>query len=97
MRPTIIRQKGVDILKHMLSPSCLKCKFFNKVTNNSVPQKERLYQSTCTKFLVSPIQNIYYEKSGLGGVDFNDKHPYALMSRLDITMCGLNGKYFAKK
>ena len=51
----------------------------------------------CKKFLVSPMQNIYYEKSGLGGIDFSDKHPYALMARLDITMCGLNGKYFTKK
>jgi hypothetical protein len=97
MKPTIIRQKGIDILNQKLSPSCVKCKYFNKVMNHNVSPKERLIQSTCKKFLVNPMQNIYYEKSGLGGVDFREKHPYALMARFDVTMCGLNGKYFINK
>ena len=40
------------------------------------------------------MQNIYFEKTGLNGIDFREKHPYALMARFDITMCGLDGAYF---
>ena len=96
MRATAIRQSGKNILKDMLKPSCINCKFFNKIIDNKAHSKEKLFKSTCKKFLVSPMQNIYFEKSGLGDVDFIEKHPYAIMARLDITMCGLNGTYFAK-
>ena len=87
----------LDILNILLKPSCTNCKFFNKVKSDITPNSEKFYQSTCTKFLVSPMQNIYYAKSGLGKVNYNERHPYALMARLDITMCGLNGTYFTKK
>jgi len=97
MRLTTIRQKSQDIFNNLLKPSCINCKFFNKVTSNKVPIKEQLFQSTCKKFLVSPMQNIYFEKSGLGGVVFSEKQPYAIMARLDITMCGLHGAYFTHK
>jgi len=91
MRPTSIRQINQDALYNVLKSCCINCKFFSKS-----PSDKNIIQSTCKKFLVSPLQNIYYEKTGLSGHDYTEKHPYAIMARLDITMCGLNGKYFIK-
>jgi hypothetical protein len=88
-------QKGQDILHNLFKPSCINCKFLNKVTDNKAHPKEQLFKSTCKKFMVSSTQNIHYEKSF--SIDYTEKHPYALMARLDITMCGLNGTYFINK
>jgi len=94
MRPTIIRYSGQDIFKHLIKPSCIQCKFCNPIIPEKKPSKEQMFQSTCKKFLVSPNN---YQNSVLGDFDFREKNPYALMARLDITMCGLHGKYFTKK
>jgi len=96
MKPKNIRFMSQEIFNNLLKPSCMNCKFFNKVTTESSQLNDKFFQSTCKKFLVSPLQNIYYEKSGLGSVNYKERHPYAVMARMDITMCGLNGSYFIK-
>jgi len=79
---------------NIMNPLCTDCKFFNKIISEN---GNTSIQSTCKKFLVSPMTNIYFDKSGLGSVDYREKQPYAFMTRFDITMCGLDGKYFIQK
>lgn len=88
-----------NVFNQLLKPSCVHCKFFNKalVASTTGTGTEISLQSTCGKFLVSPLQHTYYEKSGMATHDFREKHPYAVMARLDITMCGLNGAFFHMK
>jgi hypothetical protein len=90
MRPTIIRQIGKYIFNNELKQSCKNCKYFKKSDSTII-------QSTCKKFLVSPVKNIYFENADLKSIDYSEKNPYAIMARLDITMCGLHGAYFKHK
>lgn len=80
----------------LLKPSCLGCKFFNPGSVSGASDIDPLLQSTCKKFLVNPMQNTFADRSGLQNFHCRDRHPYALMSRLDVSMCGLQGTFFVK-
>jgi len=83
MRPSSIR-----FYKDVLKPSCINCKYLLEYpyanSDNSL-----LVNSKCSKFLIQSKNNIHPDK----WVEVN-KHPYAILARFDITMCGLAGKYF---
>jgi hypothetical protein len=91
MRPSIIRYTYYNIDK-LLKPSCANCKYFSKEPS-SFYNKENNIMSTCTKFLVKSQNNYTLKDAKIKG-DYTEKHPYSLLARFDITMCGLNGKYF---
>jgi hypothetical protein len=76
----------------LMKPSCLDCVFFRNGGSG-----ESIIQSTCKKFLVSPIQHTFADKTGLHNFHSRDKHPYALMARFDVSMCSLQGTFFQKK
>ena len=90
MKSFKVYQKMLSLIK----PSCKDCKFLNKIVSEN---GDISIQSTCKKFLVSPMTNIYFDKSRLGELDYRGKYPYTITARFDITMCGLDGKYFVKK
>jgi hypothetical protein len=88
------------VFNKLLKPSCIHCKFFNPVITATVDctgADVNLLQSTCKKFLVSPMQHTYFDKTEMAKHEFREKQPYAISARLDITMCGLNGGFFSKK
>ena len=92
MRPSTIRSRFINVDK-LFKPMCANCKYFQKEHSS----KEDIILSTCTKFLVKPqnIINHTLKDDKIKG-DYTEKHPYALLARFDITMCGFNGKYFIR-
>ena len=87
------------IFSKLLKPSCVNCKFFNPIltTPTDGTEPKISIQSTCRKFLVSPMQHTYFDKTEMAKHEFREKQPYAISARLDITMCGLHGAFFSEK
>ena len=92
MTPSTIRYAFINIDK-LFKPMCHNCKYFS----NELSSKQDIIMSTCTKFLVKPqnIINHTLKDDKIKG-DYTEKHPYALLARFDITMCGLDGRYFIR-
>jgi hypothetical protein len=76
-----------SMLDTLFKPFCKGCKFLKKSSSGD----------TCKKFLVTPNYNIYSEKMILGNIDYREKHPYTITARLDVTMCGLYGRYYTNR
>jgi hypothetical protein len=90
MRSSIVRYAFFNI-DELFKPMCANCKHYLKDTSS----KEHIIRSTCQKFLVKPqnIINHTLKDDKIKG-DYTEKHPYALLARFDINMCGLNAKHF---
>jgi len=91
MRSSSIRLFNKDIFTDVLKPSCINCKYLLEYPYAN-SDNNLLVNSKCRKFLIRPKNNIQISE----WVEVNN-HPYALLARFDITMCGLNGKNFKKK
>ena len=92
MRATHNRQTYYKMFNNLFKPSCINCKYFLKDKESNI-DKTFIIRSTCQKFLINPQNNINQNTDQLK-FNYQPKHPYALLARFDITMCGLNGIYF---
>lgn len=86
MRPSSIR-----FYKDVLKPSCINCKYLLEYPYAN-SDNNFLVNSKCSKFVIKPKNNIQPSER----VKVNN-HPYAILARFDITMCGLTGAYFTEK
>jgi hypothetical protein len=93
MRSSIIRHDLVNI-DELFKPMCANCKYFLR-EKTAIHNPENIMMSTCQKFLVNPQNSIHETPKDMKiKGDYRVKHPYSLLARLDITLCGLKGSYF---